>query len=145
MGLEKGYREIELPDSKEKLTVRGLKTLDYTYVGQMPDTLLATFMRLTGKKDVNVQDMDPESADFLVQCTMRGIVKQESAQKLSAKHPQDCGDDEFSFFDLSDKDQAELISSIFSEGEGLPLDFLREVGRKAREVSEGQNEKQAGG
>ncbi len=145
MGLEKEHQEIVLPESGEKITVRHLRTLDYTFVGAMPDTLLATFLKMTGKKDVSVQDLDPDSAEFMVSACIRGIVKQPEKFALVSKHPKDCTDDEFSFYDLKNGDQAELMNSIFSGGEGLPLDFLKALRRKMGEGQPGANEKQAAG
>ncbi len=130
MGLKKDYQEITLPDSGEKITTRHLKALDYNYVGAVPDTFIETWNKLTGKKNVGLRDLDGDNSDFIVRVAMRGIVKHPQEFKLVAKHPGECEEKEFSFFDLTAGDQAAILESIFSGGEGIPLDFLKTLGRK---------------
>jgi len=130
MGLKKDYQEITLPDSGEKITTRHLKALDYNYIGAVPDTFISVWRKLTGKKNVTLRDLGAENSDFIVRIAMRGIVKQSGELKLVAKHPPDCNEKEISFFDLAEQDQAAIMESIFSGGEGIPLDFLETLGRQ---------------
>jgi len=141
MGLKKNYREVTLPDSGEIVTVRHLMTLDYNMVGVIPDTALATFLKMVGRKDVSAQDLDKETQMYLIKAIMRGIIKQSGPLKLSEKEPQECGDDEIPFFDLSNEDQGTLMSAIFSGGEGLPLDFLKALSREMRKHAKAEDGK----
>ncbi len=143
MGLEKDYQEITLPESGEKLTVRHLSTLDYQMAGSLPDTALGTFLKMVGKKEVSVQDLDAETAKFLIKAMMRGIVKQSGELKIVEKDPQDCSVKEIAFVDLKNEDQGTLMSAILSGGEGLPLDFLKALGREIRKIQAGEDEEQS--
>ena len=128
MGLKKDYQEIVLPESGEKLTVRKLSTADWQYIGSIPDTLAYDWLKIQGKSKTNVvDDMSPESRDFVLAAAMRGIVKHPEGFTLSDKHPKDCADDEFSFYDLKSEDQACLMIAIFSGGEGVPFNFPDET------------------
>ncbi len=143
MGFKKDYQEITLPDSGEKITTRHLKALDYNYIGAVPDTFIETWRKLTGKKNVSLRDLDGANSDFIVRIAMRGIVKQSGEFELVAKHPPECDEKEISFFDLAEKDQAAILGSIFSGGEGIPLDFLETLSGTGGQDTQGKDEKQA--
>ncbi len=141
MGLKKDYQEIELPVSGEKFTVRKLQTLDWTYVGVVPDTLIDDWKKFTGKKKAEIKDLQAPSADFMIAGCIRGIVKFPDGPKLCSKQPVDCDDTEFSFFDLDTQDQSELMTAVFSGGAGIPLNFLEETSGEDREGQPGEDEK----
>jgi len=136
MGLEKERRVIKLPDSGEEITVRRLSSMDWQLVGGIPDTILPTFMKMVGKPDGGLKDMDTESAIFLQKVMLRGIVKQSGKLKLVIKDPQECGENEISFVDLTDEDQGTLMSNILEGGAGIPFDFHAqtsgEVGKNSK-------------
>ncbi len=138
MGLERNYKEIPLPDSQVMVTVRVLKKLDYTFCGAAPDTLMPTFLKMAGKKEVGVQDMDAATAEYIVACVMRGIVRHPEKWEIVEKQPKDCIDNptEFSFYDLSNNDQAVLTDAVFSGGDGIPVKFLDALGERLREEQE---------
>lgn len=138
MGLNKNEREIILPVSKTKLTVRTLGPYDYIYTGHIPDTFAAWEQKARAAKaegtglTAQVQDFKPAEVEYLAKCCERAVVKVHQAKatdplyKISGKQPSDCTQNEISFFSLEAGDVDALLLAIFSEGVAdVPAAFFR--------------------
>ena len=137
MPLKKNYKVITLPDSKEKITIRKLNAYDYAHIGTIPDTIKeleekVKKEKITGKKAEEVksiEELSPQDIDYISRCVCRAIVRTPANKlKIVSKHPEDCRENEFSFYDLSTADSIELMGAVYNPagegGEGdVPLTF----------------------
>jgi hypothetical protein len=125
--LEKKEREVVLPESKTKLTIRKLGPYDYVYTGQIPDSFAAWDQRAKASAakgeslNASVHDFKPAEIEYLAKCVERAIVKvhQEKATaipfRIVAKQPSECTPTEFSFFSLPSGDVDTLLNCVFGE------------------------------
>ncbi len=128
MGLLKNYREIILPVSKAKITVRDLKPYDYVFIGSVPDTFAEWQEKAKQKETLEkatLSDFKPQEIEYIAACCARSVVKIHPARptdpdmKFVSKQPSDCLKNEFSFFDLGAGDVDVLITEVFKDrGDG---------------------------
>lgn len=140
MALEKDYRDIMLPASKTKLTIRGLKPYDYTFTGIIPDTFAEWQRKANAAKaqgaqlEASFSDFSPAEVNYIAKVCERAVVKVHQAKatdpivKLTAKQPMECGPLEFSFFDLKADDVNALVRAVWPQEGGagdVPAAFLQ--------------------
>lgn len=117
MAFKAPRKDITLPVSQEKLTIRKLGPADFNEAGGIPDVLeKLRDMRIRGQEitEKEVKQLDPKSQAFTEGLAVAAIFAQGEGPKLVYKKPQDCADDEFSFWDLAALDQVALIKEVFA-------------------------------
>lgn len=132
MGLEKNEKEIILPTTKTKLTVRKLGPYDYIYTGHIPDTFAAWEQRARAAKaqgqalDAQVQDFKPAEIEYLAKCVERAVVRVHQTKasdpiyRIVSKQPSECAANEVSFFSLQSGDVDALLAAVFGEEAAAP-------------------------
>lgn len=129
MGLVKPYRELVLPVSQVKLTLKELRAYDYGFIGAIPDSFTETKKRqdklkADGAAPVQMlSDFKPDELMYIAKRACRAIVRVhhkpgEIQQEIVAKNPGECSAAEFSFFDLPSEDQTALVADVFGREAG---------------------------
>jgi hypothetical protein len=140
VALSKDEKDIFLPVSQTKLTVRKLGPYDYVFTGHIPDTFAAWTelekkARAEGKPlKAEVQDFKPREVEYLAKCCERAVVKVHQSKatdpivRLVGKQPQECAQNEVSFFSLKAGDVDVLLEAVFGdekEAAEVPAAFFR--------------------
>lgn len=125
MALTAPRKEITLPASATKLTIRRLGPADYTSVGGIPDPLIEMGMKQRRGERLEVKDLqklDSQSLVFSQSLAIAAIFKHPEGQRIVYKRPEECNEQagEFSFFDMEASDQEYLVEEVFKfTGEGV--------------------------
>jgi hypothetical protein len=124
MALTRFRKTITLPSTAqdevpETIEIRRITALELAERG-IPDPVLRMSQEANKAKaaipapDAETEKaIEPEAVQYNINICLAAVTKHPAAGRLVNKKPEDCTDDEFSWFDLDGKDQSFIISEVF--------------------------------